>query len=693
MKVYIPFNSQNFNSIFTTLSISPPMFYEERGFSYKTGYSSLLNPHPDTLLGYSKPIFHTLDIDKDGGFTVVLEVDLDVQPVDCEIDGIRVFEIPISIYLSNRFKLWFRSKLEMDEIFAKSLKSIESKYADFAKGFSAILSKNDQVFIDPNTLNFSSNPIDWGHRPKKERLLNKAHGIILGWGIGLQKNVSPELRKVQLLQANFQNQVSLYINKFDNKKLIESFKKRVLESLEEISVYAAKNQSLEDELISNSKGLTMSFLSQLKEIRLLDEPVFDIIIDGLVSSRKKNLPIQIRILKLRSLLNRNVSSTGSKWHLETVQNASFELMSALDDVIKENERHISITQKDIPLIEFRSDGFNIELPKNILDGDKELLREVLSFFSFQDDLTSPEQLFNNRTDILKELGVHLKTYYDHRWEGHEAKAFLGLLHKSFKDLRGGFGAKTDSSTLLCLSVLFTSGRELSLYKASLKEKELNDFSIAFALWGAAYGAAAMPKTETESLFSDDEDSIELFKAMEVVTKNMAEQEILAFPEVPLPKIEAVELKKTPEVKTQETIPEENEVTVLWEGDEIENINRPENDIHIEKSSDKEKWTNGRDGDLFSDNIENDTDDLDNPVLPDLSELEENEKKKEIKEVLNRVNELAEFKNKPDWLEFINTMLENAVEINKEEVQKQFERFNSPKGFGQAKIKKVIACIE
>ena len=130
MIVYIPFNSNDFNSVFTTLSISPCSFYNYRKYSFRRATTTYFNENEDFLIGLEKPLFHSREFDKDYGFPVLIAVELDKTEIDflTTAEGIRYLIIDKTIYLFERFKLIFRSEKEQNETLAKSLKSIETKF-------------------------------------------------------------------------------------------------------------------------------------------------------------------------------------------------------------------------------------------------------------------------------------------------------------------------------------------------------------------------------------------------------------------------------------------------------------------------------------------------------------------------------------------------------------------------------------
>jgi len=101
MKVYIPFNSNDFNSVFTTLSISPCSFYPNRKFSFKRATTTYLNESEDFLVGYEKPIFHNRELDKDYGFPVLIEIENTESEWQTTANGLNYIIIDNTVFLLN----------------------------------------------------------------------------------------------------------------------------------------------------------------------------------------------------------------------------------------------------------------------------------------------------------------------------------------------------------------------------------------------------------------------------------------------------------------------------------------------------------------------------------------------------------------------------------------------------------------
>ena len=107
MKVYIPFNSNDFNSVFTTLSISPVSFYSGRKYSFRRATTTYLNENEDFLIGFNQCLFHTREFDKDYGFPVLIEIEIDKSESDWQklSSEIKYTIIDNTVNLFEKFKV------------------------------------------------------------------------------------------------------------------------------------------------------------------------------------------------------------------------------------------------------------------------------------------------------------------------------------------------------------------------------------------------------------------------------------------------------------------------------------------------------------------------------------------------------------------------------------------------------------
>lgn len=496
MKVYIPFNSNDFNSVFTTLSISPCSFYPNRKYSFKRASTSIINENEDFLIGFNQPIFHNRELDNDYGFPVLLETNIEISEQEfAEANsGIKYFPIEKTIFLTNDFKLLFRSEKEMNETFAKSLKSIETKYTSLAKINSTVLKQDFYVSKLPKlkfpSQNLTSNTTTF----KRERKLNKILGTILGSAIAYVNSTTKEWQEITNLIRFLNNNLSLYLNKIGDRNDFE--KTQSLEIISKISRLFESIEKLEEAIMLDS-NITSDILNSFKEFKIFNVPVFNLLIEGLLSSPKIELPISLKLEKLIRAINSKYNSKYPNSYIDRVNSAFNDLKDSIEKEIFLSRKNNVISNDGIITFDISDSNVHILLPQILNQEETEYLKQTISFFIKTDSILDIEYFFVNRKEILIELANHFKTNIKSFPESKERQYLIDLL-KSFDSLRGGFTiAQTDNEVLKTIAILFTSGRDLLRYIENNEREQINNPIIYYSIWGAIYGASIIPKTLTE----------------------------------------------------------------------------------------------------------------------------------------------------------------------------------------------------
>lgn len=496
MKVYIPFNSNDFNSVFTTLSISPCSFYPNRKYSFKRASTSIINENEDFLIGFIQPIFHNRELDNDYGFPVLLETNIEISEPEFASanSGIKYFPIEKTIFLTNDFKLLFRSEKEMNETFAKSLKSIETKYASLAKINSTVL-KQDYYVSDLPKLKFPSQNLNSNTTTfKRERKLNKIIGTILGSAIAFVNSTTKEWQEITNLIRFLNNNLSLYLNKIGDRNDFE--KTQSLEIISKISRLFESIEKLEEAIMLDS-NITSDILNSFKGFKIFNVPVFNLLIEGLLSSPKIELPISLKLEKLIRAINSKYNSKYPNNYIDRVNSAFNDLKDSVEKEIFLSRKNNVISNDGIITFDISAANVHILLPQILNQKETEYLKQTISFFIKTDSILDIEYFFINRKEILIELANHFKTNIKSFPESKERQYLIDLL-KSFDSLRGGFTiAQTDNEVLKTIAILFTSGRDLLRYIENNEREQINNSIIYYSIWGAIYGASIIPKTLTE----------------------------------------------------------------------------------------------------------------------------------------------------------------------------------------------------
>lgn len=500
MKIYIPFNSNDFNNIFSTLSISPAGFYPLRGYGFKRVYGCLFNSYDFSLLGYSKPIFSQKDYDRDNGYIINIELDFpEKKLIKANFKGSDLYEIKETVYLFEEFKLIFRKESELAETFARSLKSIETKFHYLARRNSMLVTAYEDIIWMQNGYKLKIKDllpenISFEH----ERNTNKILGATLGHVIGLQNSVGGEFSKLKALKRDLENLTSV----FSNSIILKSGngeKERILICLNEIFKFYEQISTLDEELIFNSSGFSSSDIAKLGLGTLYGVNALSLIKEGLMRINPTNLPMQLRIEQTRRNIETSFNSKYPDAYLSRIEENINQIRSGIDSLIGQKQLNQDLTEERLLILK----GVNpIELKTSSIDNDieKKYFDSVLDFFVTQDKITSSETFFSERGNILSRLGNHLKQTVP-EFEGSEEKKFLLVLFESFKNLRSSFDPKISNyETFKSLAVLFTSGRDLLKYFDNVSFAGVERLSISLSIWGAVYGLSSLPKTFTDDIF-------------------------------------------------------------------------------------------------------------------------------------------------------------------------------------------------
>jgi hypothetical protein len=528
MKVYIPFNSNDFNSVFTTLSISPCSFYPNRKYSFKRATTTYLNESEDFLVGYEKPIFHNREFDKDYGFPVLIEIEKTESEWQTTANGLNYIIIDNTVFLLNNFKLLFRREKELNETFAKSLKSIETKYAALAKQNSEVIKVdcfvNEIPLIQFPTFNENFNSLTFF----KERKLNRILGAILGSSIAYTNLTTKEWQDISMLLRFLNNNLSLFLNKVTENNEFE--KKQVLEIIDKIlKTYEAVEKLEEAIMLGSNSSFTSDLLNTLKQSKIFGISAYNLLIEGLLLSSNAELPLSLKLEKLKRAINSKFNTKYPSNYIERVTYAFSDVRNKIEDEINLSRKNNKLTIDLLVRTHFVNDKMEVFIPDSLLENEKKYLLQCLKFFIETDNILDLETFFTNRKTILIDLAKHFKDTIDN-FDGSKEREYLGELLKSFDSLRGGFDiSRTSNEVLKSIAVLFISGRDLLRFIENNEREEIQHSLIYYTLWGSIYGAAILPKTLTESIAEDKSNVktlISIYSAIiEEYQKNKTESKI------------------------------------------------------------------------------------------------------------------------------------------------------------------------
>ncbi|WP_141234809.1 hypothetical protein [Flectobacillus sp. BAB-3569] len=243
-------------------------------------------------------------------------------------------------------------------------------------------------------------------------------------------------------------------------------------------------------------------MNTLKQSKVFGISAFNLLIEGLLMTSKAELPLSLKLEKLKRAINSKFNSKYPSNYIERVNNAFSDVRNKIDDEIYLSRKNNKLTSDSLVIPHFVNDKMELIIPEGLLENEKKYLLQCLKFFIETDNIPDLETFFTNRKNILIDLAKHFKDTIDN-FDGSKEREYLVDLLKSFDSLRGGFDiSRTSNEVLKSIAVLFTSGRDLLRFIENNEREEIQNSLIYYTLWGSIYGAAILPKTLTESITED-----------------------------------------------------------------------------------------------------------------------------------------------------------------------------------------------
>jgi hypothetical protein len=336
----------------------------------------------------------------------------------------------------------------------------------------------------------------------KERKLNRILGAILGSSIACTNLTTKEWQEISILLRFLNNNLSLFLNKVSENNEFE--KKQVLEIIDKIlKTYETVEKLEEAIMLGSNSSFTSELLNTLKQSKVFGISAFNLLIEGLLITSKVELPLSLKLEKLKRAINSKFNSKYPSSYIERVNNAFSDVRNKIEDEIYLSKKNNKLIPDLLVIPHFVNDKMELIIPEGLLENEKKYLQQCLKFFIETDNIPDIETFFTNRKTILIDLAKHFKDTIDH-FDGSKEREYLVDLLKSFDSLRGGFDiSRTSNEVLKSIAILFTSGRDLLRFIENNEREEIQKSLIYYTLWGSIYGAAILPKTLTESITEDN----------------------------------------------------------------------------------------------------------------------------------------------------------------------------------------------
>ena len=505
MKLFIPFNSNDFNNIFSTLTISPRCFYAHRGYGYKRSSSVALSPFESFLAGYEVPVMTTSTRNVDGGVQVLLGVELnaDLIAVQKTVGGIRIYMINRTVYLFDEFELLFSTTKEKEAVLAGTLKSLETKFSEIARACSRVPQEKEWEIVSSDALSLIQEDVHGSLQPSFvwEREANRVAGAVLGYAVGRFTSTSQEVRQIQLQSKELNNLVSLYINSLSSGG-VSSVKRRLIDCLVNLKKQFNSIESVEESFVLGSSNLRPQDIERDCAQDYLGVNKFELIIEGLLASDVHFLPMPLKIEKAIRVVQGKYNSKYPDSYAKRLWSVINDIQFGVKRSTADSSPSAALSLEAMPKVTLNGGRTSISIPREV--GEAHLLELTLRFFISKDGLSHPDEFFATRQELLIAYGQFLRENVE-GWEESDSRKYIGCLLASFKSLKSDFDVISSKSEVMrSLGILFTVGRDLSLFLDAILTAGIEQRGVPIAIWGATYGAATMPKTLTNCILDHNE---------------------------------------------------------------------------------------------------------------------------------------------------------------------------------------------
>ncbi len=482
-KLYIPTSTRNFNNIMSTESISPAAFYAKRKFGFKTIEKVDLNNSDYAIMLYEYYPLFDIPINNIDNYPMVIEVNFPSKTKKLfKVKGKKGTYYSMETIYLNPFtsKIIFRNNEEKITTISKSEPSIEVKMIKLYENAFTIFDKtllktiNKQVNYD-NELFQSFMP---------EELFSKKEYIISDFSKTdeyIRKDIA--INKIKGF---------LYSYVLGSNKTLPKYLITIKKNFREI-------ENLWSAIINNPEGYpTPKQEKQWRELCLSLDKAFNEsqVFSSEINKKGKKVQSLYSVVELLNIFN-----TQSRELRKGPLYDSFYI-EQLKTLINEKEKQLmseSIKIKELP--EFNKSGL-IEMFPEIASKSDFLLK---LFNEYLDIKWGKEEFLLDRVNFTKAGCLIIKELLGEKWKGSKAQKYVNLLLENINK-GSAFDIKSiQNDNLNSFAAFCQMGEDIERLERYLLLKEIDNFKVAFALWGTVFGFAEMPKTFTNILFESDDD--------------------------------------------------------------------------------------------------------------------------------------------------------------------------------------------
>lgn len=467
-KLYIPTSTLNFNNILSSESISPKVFYEQRGFGYSRWTDIPENGNLNSIILYEQPFEFSRPESEIEDHPMLIEIETD-ENFKLIADG--VYCCDHTIYLSPwATKFVFFSEQDKRVTLSLSDSSLETKLI-------RIYEKRLVIGMYPKNVN--SVPADCDVPFNVEAMtndyrLNKMKGLLYGYYIGAMLSTSASLTKKHNVLSELQDIFSAVLSSENNIPTVvqKERMKSLLNQLQETSLwyqcllkYLKSDETLTNELINELIGYGATFpdCGMNKEQLLY-----------MLSSKKDDKEENRALVWLKDKQNELKKQIKEERSL---------LMPADKEIVT-----VNLSLKEI------SDTAISDAKENIFV--KAWVNEVISDDCYNGNISScKEKLSDEVTKKAKEL-------CNESWDVSPIKSMLNDMRRYVRGQENNMS--WNNYLIASIASVLAKGNDWEQLLSFMKSKSMSDYRLAFAFYGELNGFANLTRDFTDNIFNLDD---------------------------------------------------------------------------------------------------------------------------------------------------------------------------------------------
>lgn len=467
-KLYIPTSTLNFNNILSSESISPKVFYEQRGFGYSRWTDIPENCNLNSIILYEQPFEFSRPESETEDHPMLIEIETG-ENFKLVADGIYCCDH--TIYLSPwTTKFVFFSEQDKRVTLSLSDSSLEPKLIRIYEKRLVIgkYPKNENSVPSDCDVPFNIEAMTNDYR------LNKMKGLLYGYYIGAMLSTSASLTKKHNVLSELQDIFSAVLSSENNIPTVvqEERMKSLLNQLQETSLwyqcllkYLKNDETLTNKLINELRGYGATFpdCGMNKEQLLY-----------MLSSKKDDKEENRALVWLKDKQNELKKQIKEERSL---------LMSADKEIVT-----VNLSLKEI------YDTAISDAKENIIV--KAWVNEVISNDYYNGNISScKEKLSDEVTKKAKEL-------YNESWDVSPIKSMLNDMRRYVRGQENNMS--WNNYLIASIASVLAKGNDWEQLLSFMKSKSMSDYRLAFAFYGELNGFANLTRDFTDNIFNLDD---------------------------------------------------------------------------------------------------------------------------------------------------------------------------------------------